>query len=339
MRAAMLVKKGVIEIRELPEVKTPGPDAVVIDVKACGVCGTDVHIYHGSDASCAVELPLVMGHELSGVVAAVGSNVSSILPGEKATVNPNIMCGYCHFCRSGRSAFCENHIAVGVNRPGGFAEQIVVPQQAVHTFAHADFDEAAMIEPLSCCLNVFEVMPHRLGDAYLIVGGGPIGMMMLQLAKMAGARYVAVAEIVAEKRDKCLNLGADAVLNPKSQDVAEIAEQSGIAGFDAVIDCVGLPDTQSYSLSAAGRGAKIMFFGIGDAADVLSLHPYRLFLNQNPVYSSYINPYTFERTVEIVEAGKINLKDIVASRISLDKLETALKDASLRAGGKVLVQP
>lgn len=339
MRAALLLEKGVIEVRDGVAVPDPGPNDVTIAVKASGVCGTDVHMYHGSEGSTAVALPLIMGHEFSGVVTRTGTGVKDILPGDKACVNPNIMCGYCRFCRSGRAAFCENHVAVGVSRPGGFAEQVTVPRLAVHVFTRCDFDEAAMVEPLSCCLNVFEVMPHKLGDAYLIVGGGPIGMMMMQLARMAGARFVAVAEIVAEKREKCLRLGADAVLNPKSEDAAEVAERFGIKQFDDIIDCVGLPSTQGYCLSCAGRGANVMFFGIGGAGDVLPVHPYRLFVNQNPIYSSFINPHTFERTTEIVETGRLNLKDIVSSTIGLDGLDAVLRDDSLRAGGKVMVVP
>ncbi|MDR3211240.1 MAG: alcohol dehydrogenase catalytic domain-containing protein [Planctomycetota bacterium] len=337
MQAAVLVGKEHLEIQDvLPA--TPGEDEVTIEVRSSGVCGTDVHIYRGAEGSTDAVFPLIMGHEFSGVVSVVGSKVKDILPGDKAIVNPNIMCGYCNPCRSGHNAFCENHIAVGVNRPGGFAEKITVPKLAVHTFVKSDFDTAAMIEPLSCCLNVFETMPHSLGDSYLIVGGGPIGMMMLQLARLAGARFLAVAELVAAKREKCLRLGADVAFDSRGVPASMAARHHGIKQFDMVIDCVGLPLTQSYSLEAAGRGSRVMFFGLGGAKDILEVKPYTLFNRQVPVYSSFINPYTFTRTVEIVESGRVNLSDIVGAHIGFQDLAAVLEDDTTRSEGKVILK-
>lgn len=338
MRAAVLLAKEQLTVRDEapPQV---GPENVLIEVRASGVCGTDVHMYHGSEGSTALRLPLIMGHEFSGVALVVGEGVAELRAGDKVTVNPNIMCGRCRFCRSGRAAFCENHVAVGVSRPGGFAQRVSVPRQAVHRFEQADFDEAAMIEPLSCCLNVFEEMPYKVGDAYLIVGGGPIGMMMLQLARMAGGRFVAVAELVPEKRQKCLDLGADAAFDSRTDKAADVAAAFGVKQFDAIVDCVGLTATQEYSLACAGRGTRVMFFGLGGSQDILKVQPYRLFYNQIPIYSSYINPYTFERAVEIVESGKVNMKSIVSACIGLDDLEAVLRDPARRSEGKVLVRP
>lgn len=336
MRAAVLIEKRKVVVKDVEEPQV-GPQDVLIAVKSSGVCGTDVHMYEGEEGSTDVVMPLIMGHEFSGVVEDVGPEVTSLKKGDKVSVNPNIMCGHCHFCRAGKAAFCVNHRAVGVNRPGGFGQRVAVPFAVAHKFERADFTEAAMIEPLSCCMNVFEVMPFRIGDAYLVVGGGPIGMMMLQLCRLAGARFVAVAELVEGKREKCLNLGADAAFDPRADTSAGVAARAGIRQYDAVIDCVGTP-TQKYSLEQAGRGTRVMFFGIGAARDALEVHPYRLFVNQAPVYSSFINPYTFERTVELVESGKMNLKPIVSERIGLEALEPVLADPKRRSGGKVLVE-
>lgn len=337
MRAALLTETQKIKVVDDFESPEPGPDEVAIDVKASGICGSDVHVYNGSEGSTTVTLPLVMGHEFSGVVSKIGSRVRSFSLGDKVVVNPNIMCGHCHPCRSGRSAFCENHSAVGVSRHGGFAEKVVVPTLAVHKLKKTNFVEASLIEPLSCCMNVFEQIPHRLGDAYLIIGGGPIGMMMLQLARMAGARFVAVSEVVEEKRNKCLSLGADITFDSKVDSAQDAAARHDVSKFDTIIECVGRPATQEYALSCAGRMTNVMFFGLGASDDTIPLNPYRQLINQNTLFASFINPYTFERTVEIVEAGKINLLPILADTITLDKLDSVLADAKLRSGGKVVV--
>lgn len=338
MKAAILHGKRDLRVGEF-DLGGIGPGDVVIDVKACGVCGTDVHMYEGEESVTSVSYPFVLGHEFSGVVSRVGPGVTNAKPGDKATVNPNIMCGHCRFCRSGRSPFCENHQAVGVTRPGGFAEQVKAPALAVHTFARSDFDEASLIEPLSCCLNVWEVMPHRIGDAYLVVGGGPIGMIMLQLARLAGARFVAVGEPSQTKRETCLALGADTAYDNTKQDVRDVLDDAGVREFDCLIDCVGLPATQEYCVASAGKDGKVMFFGLGEARDAIAVHPLTLFQKQVPLYSSFINPYTFERAVDIVESGRLNLKDIIHSRVGLEGVDAALRDASARAGGKVLVVP
>ncbi|MCC8166733.1 MAG: alcohol dehydrogenase catalytic domain-containing protein [Planctomycetes bacterium] len=337
MKAALLTATRTIEVIDTFALPEPGPDDVVIDVKASGICGSDVHVYNGSEGSTAVTLPLVMGHEFSGVIAETGSAVAGLSVGDKVVVNPNIMCGHCHPCRSGRSAFCENHTAVGVSRHGGFAEHVVVPTLAVHVIKKTDFVEASLIEPLSCCMNVFEQIPHRLGDAYLIVGGGPIGMMMLQLARLAGARFVAVSELVPEKRNKCLALGADAAFDSTAEAAGDVAARFGVTRFDTIIECVGRPATQEYALSCAGRMTNVMFFGLGSSGDTIPLNPYRQLINQNTLYASFINPCTFERTVEIVEAGKVNLAPILAGTITLDQLDGVLADAALRSAGKVVV--
>ncbi len=338
MRAALLTGTKELQVVDNFELPEPGPDEVVIDVKASGICGSDVHVYNGSEGSTTVNLPLVMGHEFSGIVSKVGSRVSNLSLGDKVVVNPNIMCGSCHPCRSGRSAFCENHVAVGVSRHGGFAEKVVVPTLAVHKLKHTDFLMASLIEPLSCSMNVFEQIPHRLGDAYLIIGGGPIGMMMLQLARLAGARFIAVSEVVEEKRAKCLSLGADAAYDPNAESVKDVAARFDVSKFDTIIECVGRPATQEYALASADRMTKVMFFGLGASGDTIPLNPYRQLINQNTIYASFINPYTFERTVEIVEAGKIDMSPILANTISLDELDAVLADPALRSGGKVVVQ-
>lgn len=337
MKAALLTATHEIRLVDNFELPEPGPDEIVIDVKASGICGSDVHVYNGSEGSTTVTLPLVMGHEFSGVVSKLGCGVSGYSIGDKVVVNPNIMCGHCHPCRSGRTAFCENHTAVGVSRYGGFAEKVVVPTLAVHKLKKTDFVEASLIEPLSCCMNVFEQIPHKLGDAYLIVGGGPIGMMMLQLARLAGARFVAVSEVVAEKREKCLSLGADAAYDSAVESVRDVAARFDVSRFDTIIECVGRPATQEYALSCAGRMTNVMFFGLGSSKDTIPLNPYRQLINQNTLFASFINPCTFERTLEIVEAGRVNLMPILAGTISLEQLDSVLADPALRSGGKVVV--
>lgn len=336
MKAAILKCANKLCIEEM-DLGRPRPDEVIIDVKACGICGTDVHLYHGGGGSLDAVYPIVLGHEYSGVIREVGAAVDTLAPGDKVAVNPNDMCGHCYYCRTEKPAFCDNHIGIGTNWHGAFAQQAKARARVVHKFSRADFVQASMIEPLSCCLNVFRQCPVSCGDTWLIVGAGPIGMMMMLLARLSGASFIAMAETVEEKRRKSLTLGADAAFSPLERKAPSLAASLGIRRFSRIVDCVGLVSTQEYCLEAAGKGSDVVFFGLGGHDDKVQINPMRLFRNQITLYSSFINPMTFEQTVEIVESGRLDLSTLVSATIPLEDLEEALSSDRLRRTGKVVV--
>ncbi len=336
MRGARFYGKEDIRIEEF-EMGELAVDEVIVEIKYCGICGTDVHVYSGGGGSSEMIIPVVPGHEFSGIVSEVGSAVTAFAPGDRVCVDPNDMCGYCEFCQSGRSAFCNNHNAICQTSDGGFAEKVKVRQKQVYKIGDLSFEAAAMIEPLSCCLNTFEVFNIRVGDTYLIIGAGPIGLLTIQLAKIAGASFIAVAELQPENQQKAKDLGADLVFNPLQEDLPALLAASGVSNLDKIVECVGSTRTQAYALEMAGKGCEVMFFGLTEADAELKVKPFDLFRKQISIFSSFINPYTFKPAVDLAVHQKVDLMSIMDRIIPLSELTMVLADPSLRNKGKVLV--
>ena len=198
-----------MKVQESPVPKLE-PDGVLVRVMACGICGTDVHIYEGDKGAADTTPPVILGHEFSGVVEAVGEKVSRVKAGDRVCIDPNSLCGACSYCRTGIGHFCENMVGIGTTVDGGFAEYCAVPESQVYRLAAGiSFEEGAMAEPLACCLHGIDLCEIRPGSAVMVIGAGMIGLLMVQLAKLSGVRLVAVLEPVEEKRIMALKLGAD----------------------------------------------------------------------------------------------------------------------------------
>lgn len=296
MKAAVYCGKEDLRVKEVP-IREPEDNEVVIRVKYCGVCGTDIHIFHGDGGACDVTPPLIPGHEFSGVVEKVGAAVKTVKPGDRVAGNPNDMCGECYFCKNGKEHFCENNIGVGTTVDGGFAEYVVMHEKQVYKFSeNLNFIEAAMAEPISCCLNAIDLCNIQMGSTVLVIGGGPIGMIMLQLAKYAGASKLILSEPVEEKREQALKLGATKTIDPLEENVQEVLNEY-CKNVDVVIECVGNIKTQEQAVQFAGKAATVMLFGLAAPGESFPICPDDLFKKELKVMSSYINPYTFERAM------------------------------------------
>ena len=201
MKSAVFYGKHDLRIEETP-IPQPGERDVLIQVKACGVCGTDVHIYEGDKGAAEVTPPTILGHEFSGVVAAVGGKVKKFRPGERVCIDPNCYCGACDFCREGEVHFCENMIGYGTTVNGGFAEYCAVKESQVYRLGdHTSFEQGAMAEPAACCLHGIDLCGIRPGQQVVVIGGGMIGLLMVQLSRLAGASKVALLVPVEKKRE------------------------------------------------------------------------------------------------------------------------------------------
>src|SRR3954454_3896379 len=187
MKAAVIKSVGEIGIETMPDPK-PGPGEVVVEVAACGLCGTDLHILQGEFAPA---LPVVPGHEFAGTVVATGGGVRALAEGDRVAVDPSLYCYRCHYCRIGRNNLCERWAAIGVTTAGGAAEFAVAPvANCVKLPEHVRTEDAALVEPLSCAVRGYDVLQSRLGAHVLIYGSGTMGLMMLELAKRTGAASV-----------------------------------------------------------------------------------------------------------------------------------------------------
>ncbi len=337
MKAAVYYGPQDIRVEEVAD-KKPAADEVLIQVKYCGICGTDIHIFNGDGGSFEVTPPLIPGHEFSGVIAEVGSNVKNLKVGDRVSADPNIMCGKCYFCRNSMEHFCTDNIGIGTTADGGFAEYAVTKASHVCKIPdNLDLLAAAMTEPMSCCLHGIDLCNIKPGSTVMVIGGGPIGIIMLQLAKYAGASKLIMSEPVAEKRELALKLGATAVVDPINEDVDKFLA-SYTQNVDCVIECAGRPSTQEDAIRFAGKGATVMFFGLAGPDDAISVKPDDIFKKELHITSSFINPYTFTRAIDVLASGTVDVKSIIAKEIPLEELPIALKDPAYRRVGKVVVK-
>jgi len=335
------VYHGKFDLR-VEEVEKPllKPDEVLIKVEACGVCGTDLHIYEGAEGAAACIPPTVLGHEFSGVVSEVGSSVKSLKPGDRVCVDPNDTCGMCYYCRIGKVHFCENMVGYGTTVNGAFAEYCAIREkQAYKIDDKLSFEEAAMAEPIACCLHGMDLTGVKTGDTVMIIGGGTIGLIMLQLAKLSGASTLIIVEPVGTKRDMAVKLGADITIDPLNQCIEEVLAAYSIKSIDATIECVGLKETMQNAIKYVSKGGTAMLFGLTNPACEIPLMPFDLFRREITIKASFINPCTQKRAVSILESGRIDVKSLITDQVKLDDINKVFEDNSYRKRGKGIVRP
>lgn len=338
MKAAVFYGKHNIKCEER-EYREIDKSEILVKVKACGVCGTDIHIFNGEEGSAAVTPPIILGHEYSGEVVEVGKNVTDIKIGDKVVIDPNIYCGECENCRNGKKQLCENLKALGVNIDGGFSEYCIVPKEQAYVFNNITFEEAAMIEPIACCLHGINNIKIRPGDKVLILGAGAIGLIMLQLAKISGASEVVVSEPIKKRRDAALELGADYTLNPMEEGFKdELKKYSGKCP-DVIIECTGNKYVIESAFDISGRGTKILLFGVSSPDVKVEISPFEIFKKELIIKGSLINPDTHLSALNLISNGRINMKPIITHKFKLDKIEEALEMQKSAESIKVLITP
>lgn len=340
MKAAVFLGDGRFETREmtLPE---PGEGQVLLRVAACGVCGTDVHIYHGDKGSAEVKPPVVLGHEIAGVVEKLGPGVSSLAVGDHVAVDPNSYCGKCLYCRMGKKHLCENLYAVGVNRDGGFAEQCLVPEKLCYPLNRdVPLRYGAMSEPLACCLHGIDLAGIQTGDSVCVIGGGAIGLLMIQLARLSGAARVVLSAPGPLRRKVGMELEADAVIDPRAEDLpSRLEEILGRPGADVVIECVGTTAATQQAFSVAGKGATVVLFSVPKAGAVHPLDLESVYQKELCIRGSFINPDTQGRAVELINSGRINLEPIITHTFPVEHMEEAIQMQMSRESIKVIIEP
>lgn len=340
MKGAYFLGHRTFEVREM-ESRPPAPDEVGIRVMACGVCGTDVHIYRGEPGSADVTPPVVLGHEYAGIVDAVGKNVTGLKPGDHVAVDPNMYCGQCTPCRSGKKQFCKHLQALGVTRNGGFAEYNFAPAaQCFKLSLHLSFQAGAMAEPLACCLHGIDAAGIRPGDTVCVIGAGAIGLLMVQLARLSGAAEIVLSEPVELRRAAGLAAGADYALDPRREDPAEAVRSiSGKDGADVVIECVGNNAAARSALAAAGFGATVLFFSVPAPDAVVPLPMFDVYKKELNIRGSFINPDTHLRAVELLNSGRIRVDNLITHTFGIDEMERAIQTQTSPDAVKVMVLP
>lgn len=339
MKSAVFLGKQNIQVMER-EIPNPGPDEVLIKVMACGVCGSDVHIYDGDQGSTSTTPPLVQGHEFSGVVVEVGNNVTSCKKGDRVCVDPADNCNECYYCASGMMHHCEHMGAIGTNIDGGFSQYCKVPGRLIHHLADdVTFIEGAMAEPLACCINGADRSNIKVGDNVVVYGGGMIGLLLLQLAKRKGAANVVLVEPVEEKRKMAEKLGAVFTINPVQENVKAALMSHGLNHIQVVIETCGRKNTSEEAIDIADRGGTVILFAVTKVDSKIDLMTYELFQKELTIKGSYCSPYAMGRAVELINSHSIDVTTMLAGTKSLEGLTEILRDPAVRAKGKWVILP
>lgn len=284
---------------------------------------------------------MILGHEFAGIVAQIGRRVMAVRVGDHVTLDPNQYCGTCRPCRMGRRQNCEHLFALGVNTNGGFAEYTVSPEtQCFKVNDDIDFDVAAMAEPLACVIHGIDQAAIQTGQTVAVVGGGMIGLLMVQMARLSGASTVVLSEPIEMRRKIGLEVGADAVIDPIHEDVRErIREITGGCGADVVMECVGKPFAVEQALSLAGPGASVLLFSVPAPDAVVSLPLFDVYKKELTIIGSMINPDTHQRAVNLINSGKLEIRKLITHTFGLDRLDEAIHEQMSSESIKVVIHP
>lgn len=338
MKASRFLGNKTFAVTDLP---TPhaGPGELVLRNQVCGVCGTDVHIYHGEPGSADVNPPVVLGHEYSGEVVEVGKGVTGFAVGDHVTVDPNIYCGHCAYCQNGKKQLCPSMEAIGVTRDGGFAQYSRIPaSQAFKLEPTVPWEAAAMAEPLACCLHGIDLAGIQVGDKVCVVGGGAIGLLMVQLAKLSGASQIVLSEPNEKRRQVGLQLGANTALDPTRPDAQEAFAQVLGGGANVVIECVGNVPAVKSAFQFAGKGATVLLFSVPKVDATFDLPLFDVYKKELTIKGSFVNPDTHARAVALINSGKVDFDPIITHRFTLDQLPEAIAMQMSDASIKVVVE-
>lgn len=339
MHAARLVAIGDMRLEDAP-VPSPGPGDVVVRVAACGICGSDRHFFRGEAPTA---LPVTLGHEFSGVIEAVGSGVTRLAAGTLITCDPNIACGTCVYCRAGKPNLCVNWSALGVTRDGGFAGYAVMPEaQAVELPDGVSPLHGAFSEPLACCLHAIDVATIVPGQSVAILGGGVIGLIMVQLARLAGATAVILSTRQKPRRDLAERVGATHAVDASRSDANDlIAGPAGIVpgGVDVVIECAGVPETLDQAIEIARRGGTVVLFGVSPRGETIALEPYKLLTKEVRIAPAWLNPLTHGRAAAMIASGVLQLDPLITRTIGLDEVPRVVGSPPAPGEVKIVAVP
>jgi 2-desacetyl-2-hydroxyethyl bacteriochlorophyllide A dehydrogenase len=339
MKAMRLEATGQLFTREV-EKPEPGPDDLLVRVEACGVCGTDRHLFHG-EFPCTP--PVTLGHEFSGIVEAMGGAVKGFAIGDRITGDPNIACGRCSHCVNGRVNLCRNLRAIGIHRDGGFADYVIVPQkQAFLLPATLDPMHGAFCEPLACCLHGIDLADIKAGSSVVVLGGGVIGLLTVQLARLAGATTVILVTRQASRRRLAEDLGATASVDPAAGDViAQITGDDGLVpgGVDVVMECAGVGETVVQATKLVRSGGTAVILGVMPQGEKIEIEPFDLLFREVRLISSFINPFTHRRAADLIASGRIEVERLISRKVSLDEAPDVVRNPAQPGEVKVLVVP
>ena len=343
MKALVLKEYNRFEYVDVP-MPEPGPDEVLIEVRACGICGSDVH---GMDGSTGRRIPPVtMGHEASGVVADAGSDVAGVTCGDRVTFDSTIYCGLCAFCRRGRVNLCDNRRVLGVSCDeyrcdGAFAEFVVVPQRIVYPLPDAvDFEQAAMVEPVSVAVHAVGRVPVGLNDTAVVFGAGVIGLLIVQTLRAAGCGRIIAVDLERARLELACQVGADCALRADETDVvAEVLEMTQGRGADAAFEAVGVADTVAAATGCLRKGGRLAL--VGNVSPEVPLALQAAVTRELTLYGSCASSGEYPACLDLMAGGAIDVAPLISAVAPLEEGAEWFGRLQHRAPGlvKVILTP
>jgi len=323
MNAAIFTGTGRIVMDEKPDPQ-PGPGQALVKVAGCGVCGTDVHIYHG-ELTEGIIPPVVLGHEIGGVVEAVGDGVDNVEVGDHVAVDPLIACGRCEGCRAGRPNLCASPTTVGYAVDGGFAQYTCIP--ATHLYQISPSVPAKggiLVETLACVLHGYDRLAFRAGGSAMILGAGTVGLLWNQLLGRSPRTLLVQSEPVAFRRELARELGADVVIDPEGGALPERVRELAPDGIDFIVDATGDPNAVAQAIPLVKRYGTFMIFGVCPRDATIPINPHDLYQAEAKIIASKMPPLTLGRAAALIEAGLIDYDRIVTTTLGLNALPDAI---------------
>lgn len=339
MKSAVWIGKGEVKIEEMP-VPQPEDDEVLIHVSYTGICASDIHIIEGGLPRTVVTPPRIIGHEFSGVVEGCGWKVKGLQKGDKVVAHPNAPCGACYSCREGEENLCTDVFSV-IRGPGqgSFAEYIVVKgRQTYHIPEEISLKDAALVEPTAIALHCVDRAEIRAGQTVVVIGGGPIGLLTMQVARLAGASKLILSEPVAFKRDVAQTLGADIVVDPATQELPKVIQEvTGGLGVDVCIEAVGAPEAIEQGFGLIRDHGRLVIVGWPPSTASITISPFQIYRRELEIRGSFFSPYSFQRAIRILP--RLVLQPLVTHCFELTQIDQALEVVKTGRGLKVMLKP
>ena len=339
MKAVVYDSARNYEIREVP---TPEPSAgeVRIKIELAGVCATDLHIHEGKFIA---EFPLIPGHEMVGIVDALGAGVDEFKVGQRVTVNPVVSCKMCEYCKIGKPILCLNRKGLGTNWPGAFAEYVIATRDLVFDATGLTPEVAVFAEPAACAMHGVEILEMKPGSSALIFGAGATGQLLAQLMATGGAASVTVAASTQFKLDRAKALGADHIYlmdrnNPEKSKNDLLAMSPG--GYDVVVEATGAADVAEICLPLTRSGGTIMIYGVFDPEETIRINPFDVFRREITIKGSFAEIDTFTSTLAAMRSGRAKVDGLITHEFTLEQYGEALEAVrSDKSAHKVVIRP
>ncbi|WP_217356224.1 zinc-dependent alcohol dehydrogenase [Ruegeria arenilitoris] len=331
MKAAVLVKPGQFEVRDVPRPE-PGRDEVLVRISRVGICGTDIHIFNGHYA--VENLPMIPGHEFTGTIAELGTGVSGLTVGAPVVVDMNIGCGTCFWCRRNEILNCPEMQQMGITMDGAFAEYISVPARLViSTPQDVPAEVLALTEPLACVVRCARKANITFGQSVVVLGAGPIGNLHVQLLRTIGAAPIIVADLSEDRVQMALEAGADVGVTDPSELEETVLRHTEVRGADVVIESVGLPALYEQATRLIRKGGHIAAFGITGAGEILPVDILQTILQENSIKGSVAGMgQDMHDALTLLTHGRIKTDRFTGASYALDHIQQAFDSFADRPG-------